>query len=99
WTIPTGPFMPGTPTHTSTSINAIAGKAGNKKAGKASAGEVVFVANNGTGISGSTIAEPSGASSGNVVLVSANWSAAYSTDGGTTFTQLDPTTVFPNDAV
>jgi hypothetical protein len=34
------------------------------------------------------------------VFVTANWTAAYSTDGGVTFKpQLDPTTIFPNDAV
>jgi hypothetical protein len=34
-----------------------------------------------------------------VLFISANWVVAYSTNGGSTFTQLDPTTVFPNDAV
>lgn len=48
----------------------------------------------------STTAEPSGASDGDgVVFATANWTAAYSTDGGTTFTQLNPTTIFPNDAI
>jgi hypothetical protein len=44
-------------------------------------------------------AEPSGASGNGVIFVSANWQVAYSTNGGTTFTILDPTTIFPNDAV
>lgn len=45
-------------------------------------------------------AEPSGASNGaNVVFATANWTAAYSTNGGSSFTQLNPTTIFPNDAV
>jgi hypothetical protein len=46
------------------------------------------------------VSEPSGASTGDgVVFSTANWVAAYSDDGGGSFTQLDPTTVFPNDAV
>jgi hypothetical protein len=31
-------------------------------------------------------------------MVSGNWYAAYSTDGGTTFTSVDPTTIFDNTA-
>jgi hypothetical protein len=70
---------------------------------------ITFNANNpvgintaGLGCSGDAIAgcaEPSGASGGGVILVSANWRLAYSTDGGSTFTVRDPTTIFPNDAV
>jgi hypothetical protein len=41
-------------------------------------------------------AEPSGASGNGVIFVSANWSVAFSTDGGSTFKILDPTTIFPN---
>ncbi|MDD5581296.1 MAG: hypothetical protein PHY16_18755 [Methylobacter sp.] len=43
-------------------------------------------------------ADISGAESGNVVLATGNWYAVYSTDGGTTFKSIDPTTVFPNTA-
>ncbi len=43
-------------------------------------------------------ADISGAQSGNVVLSSGNWYAAYSTDAGSTFTSVDPTTVFDNTA-
>lgn len=43
-------------------------------------------------------ADISGAESGNVVLATGNWYAVYSTDGGNTFTSIDPTTVFPNTA-
>jgi hypothetical protein len=43
-------------------------------------------------------ADVSGAESGSVVLASGNWYAAYSTDGGSTFTTVDPTTVFDNTA-
>lgn len=59
-----------------------------------------FLVNNDWGIGQSGTAEPSGASGGGVVFVTSNWFAAYSTDGGNTFHQLDPTTIFPNnDAV
>jgi hypothetical protein len=48
----------------------------------------------------STTAEPSGASNGaGIIFTTANWTAAYSTNGGSSFTQLNPTTIFPNDAV
>lgn len=71
---------------------------------------VVFGTNVGIGTTGagtfcspgtppSTCAEPSGASGGGVIFVTANWLAAYSTNGGSSFTQLDPTTIFPNDAI
>lgn len=70
---------------------------------------ITFNANDPVGISGAGIgcsgdasagcAEPSGASGNGVIFVSANWNAAYSTDGGSTFKILDPTTIFPNDAV
>ncbi len=43
-------------------------------------------------------ADISGAESGNVVMATGNWYAVYSTDGGSTFTAIDPTTVFPNTA-
>lgn len=94
WTVPTAPFIDGIPTLTSTEPETINGAA-----------NVFFDANNG-GINGTTIAntstttEPSGASNGgDVVFVTGNWFAAYSTDGGATFTALNPTTVFPADAV
>jgi len=109
WSIPTGPFTPGTPTPVSTGAQMPPNAqttprtrlAPQKKAALGSGpGPIVFLENNSVGISGSTTAEPSGASSADgVVFVSANWSAAYSTDGGNTFTQINPTTVFPDDAV
>ena len=43
-------------------------------------------------------ADVSGAESGNVVLATGNWYLLYSLDGGSTFTTLDPTTVFDNTA-
>ncbi len=96
----------GTPTPTGTSAQA----AGSRSEGRAALpppGSVVFELNNGLGLTSgntngtaSTTAEPSGQSNGgSIVFATANWVAAYSTNGGTTFHQLDPTTIFPNDAV
>jgi hypothetical protein len=90
WTVPTAPFVPGVPTPTGTSA---------QKAPIGDPPTVDFVVNNDWGFGQSGTAEPSGASGGGVVFVTSNWFAAYSIDGGTTFTQLDPTTIFPNDAV
>ena len=76
---------------------------------QADAAAVKFDANNPVGITGAGLgcsgdsaaacAEPSGASGNGVIFVSANWRVAFSTDGGSTFKILDPTTIFPNDAV
>ena len=60
------------------------------------ANPLVFVRNTPFRITGGVPRDPSGASSGNVVLASGNTYASLSTDGGRTFTQLDPTTIFPN---
>jgi hypothetical protein len=70
---------------------------------------ITFDVNNPVGITGAGLgcsgdsaagcAEPSGASGNGVIFMSANWSVAYSTDGGSTFKVLDPTTIFPSDAV
>jgi hypothetical protein len=43
-------------------------------------------------------ADISGAESGSIVLATGNWYAVYSTDGGATFTSIDPTTIFDNTA-
>ena len=43
-------------------------------------------------------ADISGAESGSVVLATANKYISYSTDAGTSFTSLDPTTIFDNTA-
>jgi hypothetical protein len=96
WTVPTAPFVAGIPTPGGTDVT---------PAPIGDPPEVVFNVNNGadatSGASGnvSTTAEPSGAKGNNVVFATANWIALYSTNNGSTFTQLDPTTVFPNDAV
>jgi hypothetical protein len=103
WTIPIAPLVPGTP---SVGTAAIPSPIGDPPA-------ITFLANNREGLTSggsngtaSTVAEPSGAgpiagktTGKNVVFTTANWVAAYSTDGGSTFKQLDPTTIFPKDAV
>ncbi len=89
WTVPTGPFVPAVQTPTGTAA---------QKAPIGDPGTVTFVTNNGLGLNANTCcAEPSGASGGGVIFTTANSFAAFSTDGGATFTQLDPTTIFPNN--
>jgi hypothetical protein len=110
--VPAGVFVPGTgtvtPVFTGVTPSPVSG--GPRAAVmNAAAPAIVFNANSrvslstaGTGCSGdaaAVCAEPSGASGGGVVFATANWFAAYSTDGGASFTQLNPTTIFPNDAV
>jgi uncharacterized repeat protein (TIGR01451 family) len=98
WTVPTGHAAPGTPTPAKTDV---------RPAPFGDPPAIQFDRNTSLGLTSGTtngtagsIAEPSGASSGGgVVFATANWTAAYSTDGGATFTQLDPTTIFPSDAV
>jgi hypothetical protein len=89
WTAPLGPFVPGIPTPTASMA---------QPAPLGDPGTITFLANNGLGLSANTCcAEPSVASGGGVVFYTANSFAAYSTDGGTTFTKLDPTTIFSNN--
>jgi len=90
WSVPQGPIVPATPTPSGTAV---------QKAPLGDPPAIDFLVNHDWGIGQSTVAEPSGASGGGVVFVTSNWFAAYSTDGGSTFTQLDPTTIFPADAV
>jgi len=99
WTVPTGPFVPGTPTLTSTNTQLAPGLAKAQLPFPAGPSTVEFPANSGLGINGNSIAEPSGASGGGVVFVTANTFAAYSTTGGSSFTQLNPSTIFPADAI
>lgn len=99
WTVPTGPFVPGTRTLTSTNTQMAPGLAKAQLPFPAGPSTVEFPANSGLGINGNSIAEPSGASGGGVVFVTANTFAAYSTTGGSSFTQLNPSTIFPADAI
>ncbi|HEX8113004.1 MAG TPA: hypothetical protein VF516_34975 [Kofleriaceae bacterium] len=105
WTVPTGLPVAGTPRPKGTEVTRapmIPPRAPEPDDPPA----IVFEANHSMGLTSaaagtvSTIAEPSGASNGrDVVFSTANWVAAYSTDGGGSFTQLDPTKIFPPDAV
>lgn len=62
--------------------------------------DVNFYRFNNAGSNGvSSTAEPSVAANENVVLMSYNWAARYSTDGGGTWTNLDPTTIFPSGPI
>lgn len=106
--VPLGLFVPVRPTTgTAPNLNR-AGRTGSSNSlSAANAPSVTFNANDALSlISGasngtaSTTAEPSGgANGGGVVFATANWTAAYATGGSSSFTQLDPTTIFPNDAV
>jgi hypothetical protein len=105
--IPTGTFVAGIPTPTGTA--AMQPPVQITRAAVSAAGAVTFVTNARLGVTGAGVgcsgdaaavcSEPSGASGGGVVFVTMNWSVAYSTNGGSTFTVLDPTTIFPSDAV
>ncbi len=113
--VPTGPFVPGTPTPSNTSTFKAPVTSGirsslNRSVPAPQVNSVTFSANQGVGLTSAGLscspgtapascAEPSGATGGGVIFVTANWTAAYSTDGGSTFKTIDPTTVFPNDAV
>jgi len=105
--VPTGPFTPGVPSASSQSTPIPAGGIVAFGVQPLAASAVTFSRNTGLGLTSggsngtaSTVAEPSGHSNGNgVVFTAANWTAAYSINGGNTFTQLDPTTIFPNDVV
>jgi hypothetical protein len=59
-----------------------------------------FLRDNLIGVAGhqnqtSTIGEPSEASAGNVVMYTGNWYAAVSSNGGATFSYINPYTTFP----
>jgi hypothetical protein len=98
--VPTNPAVPGAPTPTGTEVNPV--PIGDPPAIRFDKNNSVGITGAGLGCSGDSAAacaEPSGASGNGVIFVSANWRVAFSTDGGTTFKILDPTTIFPNDAV
>jgi hypothetical protein len=87
WTVPTGTFRQPPPRSQATAP---------QPAPQGDPPGIDFVTNAALGLNGSTVNEPSGASGGGVVFMTANWFAAFSTTGGASFTQLDPTTIFPN---
>jgi len=93
WTVPIAPFVP------DTNIPSMTGTLPSPLVTLDAPSPIVFLANNGLGLNGNSIAEPSGgATGGGVVFATANSFAAYSTNGGSTWTRLDPTTIFPNGA-
>jgi FlgD Ig-like domain len=101
WMPPKGPFIAGPPTPGETGFGEIPPLFGPKSETGAPEGApaITFTGNHPVGINANTCcAEPSGARGGGVVFMTANSYAAYSTDGGTTFTRLNPTTIFPNGA-
>jgi hypothetical protein len=105
WTVPTGPLVSGPPTPDRTGITRAPGATPRAPEPQAPLA-VEFDANQPMGLSSagagtvSTIAEPSGASNGReVVFSTVNSVAAYSTNGGGSFTPLDPTKIFPPDGV
>ena len=106
--VATGIFVPGTPTPFGTAAGAAPQGLGlNSKGINAKDASVSFNVNKSLGLTSggsngtvSSTAEPSGATAGTTVFMTTNWTAIYSTDGGSTFKpQIDPTTVFPADAV
>jgi len=101
--VPTGPFIPTTPTRTATmqeSIKIGAGGADHPGVALINVDDPLKLT---TGPCCSTpgivvtIAEPSGASNGaGIIFSTANLVAAYSINGGGIFKSLDPTTIFPS---
>jgi hypothetical protein len=84
--VPTGPYHAPAPPPAATGAKPI----------EADPPPVNFFTNDSVGIGGSSINEPSGAVGGNVVFMTANTYAAYSTNGGANFNEIDPTTLFPS---
>ncbi|MBF6651086.1 hypothetical protein [Methylobacter sp. BlB1] len=114
WTVPTGPFIPlDGPVSSGTNVQKAPGSMPsvvNDQIGLVGGPPAIdFVFNSGLGLTSAGVgcsgdslaacAEPSGAvTGGGVVFATANWSAAYSTDG-INFKALDPTKIFPDDAI
>jgi hypothetical protein len=104
--VPTGPFIPVTPTPTGTApqpdpadptVEFLANDPLNLVSGPFT-GDAA--APSCSGVAGASCVEPSGASNGaGIIFATTNWTADVSTNGGASFTQMNPTTVFPNDAV
>jgi len=105
--VPIGPVVPATPSASTLAQNAPLAVAEQQPQQSISPGSTVaFLLNKslGTSVGHGFPTEPSGASaalisssSQTVVFVTANSSAVYSIDGGSTFTKLNPTTIFPNN--
>ena len=87
WRVPTGKDNPPPPAPAETDI---------KPAPKEDPPPINFFENESLNEGGSTTNEPSGGVGGGVVFMTVNSHAAYSTNHGASFTQIDPTTIFPN---
>jgi hypothetical protein len=104
WITPIGPFVAVTPSAPTKTQNAVIGGIVEKTQASPNGSTVQFLLNQsisdmaGTGYP----TEPSGASATiaktgqTVVLITANSDAVYSINGGSTFTKLNPTTIFNN---
>jgi hypothetical protein len=105
--VPTGPFVAGVPSASSQSTPVPSPSIGGIPFGIQPLAAVTFNRNSGLNLTSgnsngtaSSVAEPSGHSNGNgIVFTTTNWTAAFSVNGGNTFTQLNPTNIFPNDVV
>ncbi|HYX29932.1 MAG TPA: hypothetical protein VE863_15430 [Pyrinomonadaceae bacterium] len=95
WTVPVGTYHQPQPRSKESETQKAPGS--RQHHALASPPAVSFFTNDGLGISSSSVNEPSGGAAGQVVFATANWFAAYSTNGGSSFTRLNPTTVFPNN--
>ena len=93
WTVPMGKERSNEPSKESAAERAPQPREKNHAAPFA---PVTFFTNAGLGINGNTINEPSGGVGGNVVFATANSFAAYSTNNGGIWTNLNPSTIFPN---
>jgi hypothetical protein len=105
WVTPIGPFVPVTPSAPTEAQNAAIGADGQEpQQSPPPSSTVKFLLNRslGTSVGNGYPTEPSGASATisstgqTVVFITANSSAVYSIDGGSTFTKLNPTTIFYN---
>jgi len=104
WITPIGPFVPATPSASTKAQNAVVGGAEPQTEPSPNSSTVQFLLNKSIGDMAGTgfPTEPSGATATiaktgqTVVLITANGDAVYSINGGSTFTKLNPTTIFNN---
>ena len=94
WATPIGRFRRPPPRPKATAPRVAQGLRTQQGARRAQAG-INFLTNAKLGQPAALVNEPSGAAAGKVVFVTVNSIAAYSTNGGASFTRLDPTTIFP----
>ncbi len=96
WTVPTGRYRQPEPQGKESSVER--GPASRQHHAVPNPPSINFFTNASLGFNnGSSVNEPSGGAGGGVVFATVNWYAAYSTNNGASFNQLDPTTIFPNN--